>query len=373
MSEETRQEEGKADAGFSDFWDKNISAWQKTMLQFSGEFTKSCQKFFEQGTKDNFFNAYRDMCKDVFGNPFKTDPNSQIFDTYGKMMDAANMYSNMLKSFAVFDTDGGANATESIKAFLDNWVGVQKNLFSQLFGASLPASFMQGGDLGSMLGSAFDTYKSSFKDMFAHYPQELKPLIENYMNVLEKTGQAFQGIGDPSKFGEFHDSWQKAYDDLFGKFLQSPTVGPSRQFVETLKKDADSFFKYVNASAQFYSTLYKPGIEAIEEAAAQASELFKNHSPESFRMFYDKLLKSLEMKFFELFKSKDFGEAMKENLNASLEYKTRHREMIETLLKETPLVTHSEMDEVHEEVYKLKKRIKELEKTIKEIKADKPK
>ncbi|TET32754.1 MAG: hypothetical protein E3J72_18840 [Planctomycetota bacterium] len=362
MSNEAKQEEGKKNASFLDFWNKNISAWQKTMSEF-----------FEQGTKDNFFAAYRDICSDTFGKAFETGTGSPVFDTYRRMMDAANLYSNMLKSFAVFDVDGGAKATENISAFLDNWVNVQKNLFSQLFGGSLPAGFMQGGNLGSVLGSAFESYKNSLKDMASYYPQDLKPLIENYMNVLEKTGEAFQGIVDPSKFGEFHDSWQKAYDDLFGKFLQAPTVGPSRQFVEKLKKDADSFFKYINSSAEFYSTLYKPGIEAIEETAEQATELFKDLTPDSFRKFYDNLLKSLEMKFFELFKSKGFGEAMKENLNASLEFRTRHTEMIETMLKETPLVTHTEMDEVHEEVYKLKKRIKELEKTIKELKADKSK
>jgi len=273
MGKEAKQEEGKANSSDFGSWDKNISEWQKSMLQFSDEFAKSCQAFFEKGTKDNFFSAYGDMCKDLYGKSFKTNADSPVFDTYKKMMDAANLYSNMLKSFSAFETGSGANATEGVKAFLGNWVDMQKNLFSQLFGASLPASFMQGGGLGSMLGSAFDSYKNSFKDMFAHYPQELKPFIENYMNVLEKTGEAFRGIGDPDKVGNFHDSWQKAYDDLFGKFLQAPTVGPSREFVETLKKDADSFFKYINSSAEFYSCLLytSPSPRDVEESRMPSS------------------------------------------------------------------------------------------------------
>ncbi|MHC4662370.1 MAG: poly(R)-hydroxyalkanoic acid synthase subunit PhaE [Planctomycetota bacterium] len=373
MDQDTKKEDSGNLGDMFNFWNKSMSTWQENMTKFSKGFADSFKGVFEKGTPENFLSAYHNLCSEVMQKSMEWQSDSPAADLYKKMLDSTNIYAQMLKSFAAFDGKPGETGIGNMQSFLDNWMGIQKNLFTNLFGGPLPHAFLKGGDLPDILKSSFETYRKSLSGMAVYFPPEAKPFIENYINILEKSATAFEGIKDPTKLSEFHDSWQKAYDDMVGKILRTPAIGPSRQFIETLKKDADSFFNYMTASAEFYTTLYKPGMEAIEATGKEASELYRDMSPDSYRKFYNFLLKNLEMKFFELFKSKGFGEVLKSTLNASLEFRTRHFEMIETMLKETPLVTHTEIDEVHEEVYKLKKRVKELEKIIKELKAAKAK
>jgi len=52
-------------------------------------------------------------------------------------------------------------------------------------------------------------------------------------------------------------------------------------------------------------------------------------------------------------------------LDSYLDFHNSHFAVVEEMLKSTPIITRTEIDDVYQELYNLKKRIKELEKLLK--------
>jgi len=106
--------------------------------------------------------------------------------------------------------------------------------------------------------------------------------------------------------------------------------------MDSFKKDAESFVRYITSSAKVVEKLFKPGLASIEKTREKAMELLKDSSPETVKNFYEFLIKTLETGFFEFFRSEDFNEALKTNFEVFNDFRTRHFEVLGSLLHVTP-------------------------------------
>lgn len=364
MADSEQQESTNKGADFFGFFDSSMSDWQKKWMQLSGGVMDAFKSVWSPDAGRSVASQWKTMWEDASRRYISMGTDTS--ETYRKVVEAAKLYAQMLKPLTALEFKEGSIAAGSLKAFVNNWVEIQKSFFTNLLGMALPPGLGAGGDFGAVFGKMLESYRDSFGGLLSFFSADAKPVMDDFLRLLDTSSSVLGGNLDSAGVKAFHESWHRAYEDVFGKFLKVPSVGPMRELVEKLKQDVDSFLSYAGAIAEFYVNMYEPGIDALEDVGKKGADILGGGSPEEIRQFYGFLIETLEKRFFELFKSPAFGETLKSVLSASLEFRRRHFDMMEELLKETPVVTRTEADEIHEQVYKLKKRVRELEKKLRD-------
>lgn len=359
MADSEKQKKTDRGADFFGFFDSSMSEWQKKWMQLSMDAFKG---MWSPAAGQSYASQFKKIWEEASHRYMSVG--TDVSGTYRKVVEAAKLYAQMLKPLTALEFKEGSIAADSMKAFVNNWVEIQKSFFAGLFGMSLPPGLAAGGDFAGAFGKMLESYKDSFGGLMSFLSADAKPVMDDFLKLLDTSASVLGGDIDASGVRAFHESWHKAYEDMFGKFLKVPSVGPTRELIEKLKRDVDSFISYAGAIAEFYVNMYEPGIDALEDIGQKGADILGEGSPEKVREFYGFLIDTLEKRFFELFKSPAFGETLKTVLSASLEFRKRHHDMIEELLSDTPVVTRTEADEIHEQVYKLKKRVRDLEKKL---------
>lgn len=203
-----------------------------------------------------------------------------------------------------------------------------------------------------------------FQDMkkcFMPFEKGLETFHE-YMQKLQADGELFQ-----SPYRDFYSNFITVYEETVGKFFKVPAVGPAREAFEKYLKSVDTSIKFYGAALDFYFKLQKPWMESIDETAEKAGKILAENPEDldTFKEFYDLLIKTYEERFQELFKTEAFGLTMQNMLAKSLEFQQAYEEMAEEFLKYTPVATKSDMNDVYVELYNLKKRVREQAKNHK--------
>ncbi|MEW6027618.1 MAG: poly(R)-hydroxyalkanoic acid synthase subunit PhaE [Planctomycetota bacterium] len=313
----------------------------------------------------NMAGAYPDWLKgyDEMAKQFYTMPLSGVTgNIFPKFVEAADVYMKLFKAW----TDNAGNLSSSpdaMKNLLNMWMESQKEVFGKLFGLPIPSA--------ENMGDFTESVKKSLENFTQFYDQNYKPFVENWQKLSGQMGDLLKGKQDPAKYKELYDSWMQGYESALGKFLKMPMVGPSRQVLEKIHKSIDSFMKYCGATVDFNMVLYSPSKETIEELSAKAQTILKGEvTQEKYKQFYELLVKTFEDRFYQLFKTPAFGQAIKTTLDSYLDFRNNHFAVVEEMLKSTPVITRTEIDDVYQELYDLKKRIKELEKLLSKRRKD---
>lgn len=335
---------------FSDMWN--------TFTDNAGKFTDSMKTnpFFQQnasGFQPDWLKGYDDIAKRFYNMP----AGSAAGNMFPKFVEAADVYMKLFKSWA--DNAGNLSSSpDAMKNLLNLWMDSQKEVFGKLFGLPLPSAVN--------MGDFNESIKKSLENFSQFYDQNYKPFVDNWTKLTGQMQDALKGKQDPAKYKELYDSWMQGYEAAFGKFLKMPMVGPSRQLLEKIHKSIDSFIKYCGATVDFNMVLYSPSKETIEELVQKAQTILKGEATqEKYKQFYELLVKTFEDRFYQLFKTPAFAESVKTSLDSYLDFRNSHSEVIEEMLKSTPVITRTEIDDVYKELYNLKKRIKEMEELLK--------
>ena len=342
---------------FFDMWTKFADSYTKSN-PFSNPFAAN-QNI--GGFHPDWLRGYDEMAKQFYNLPEWLGQAGMPMggasgNIFPKFVEAADVYMKLFKAW----TDNAGNISSSPEAMqnlLNLWMNSQKEVFGKLFGLPAPAA--------ANMGDFSESIKKSLENFTLFYDQNYKPFAENWTKLSGQMQDAFQGKQDPAKYRELYNSWIKGYESAFGKFLKMPMVGPSRQVMEKIHKSIDSFMKYCGATVDFNMVLYSPSKATIEELAQKAQTILKGEvTQEKYKQFYELLVKTFEDRFYQLFKTPAFTESIKTTLDAYLDFRNNHFAVIEEMLKSTPIITRTEIDDVYQELYNLKKRIKDLEKLL---------
>ena len=341
---------------FEDGMKSWIEMWGKFRDGISGfDSSKMPPAFYS-----NCFKMYDEMTRNIIAMPM----HSGLSDSYQRFAGAADVYAKLLESWTRILGSGEKQfSPEAIKDLLNAWMQSQKEIFGRLFGLPLPIFPSEITNFEDWAKSI----KQSMEDWNELYRSGYKPLMDAWQRISDNIIKMSKPDVAPIKYKEFYDSWLVGYEETVGKVMKIPMIGPSRRVLELMQSSLDAFIKFFGASADFYLALYKPGVTAVEELSVKASEILQSEiTPEKYREFYNLLIKTFEAKFYELFRSPAFGEILKTTLNAALDFRRYHFAVMEEILKSTPIITRSEMDEVYHELYILKKRVKALEQNSKD-------
>ncbi|MFH1421152.1 MAG: poly(R)-hydroxyalkanoic acid synthase subunit PhaE [Planctomycetota bacterium] len=361
MESKTADKNTNAEAGTENrnFW---LDAWSNAFKNFSNMFTPPAPKAETESAEGSYgawFKPQKELLNKLMGTP-------ELSDVFSKFFSVTNAYSDLAKMWSLILPKNEANvAPDTIKTFLNNWIENRKNSFFKLIGMpySMGLTEVPGG---VNFTEVSEIYRKSIETWLEAYGKEYKPIFENITKISQKARDLAKDGITHEDFVELYDSWFEGMDEPISKFLQIPAVGPTRQMLNKLSKSLDAYIKYCGASADFYLRMAKPSTEALEEISTQAAAILKDGeiTEEKYRKFYDIIIKTFEKKFHDLLSSAGFTHSIKITLDTAMELRKSLFDIMEDNLKQTPIITRTEMDDVHKEIYLLKKKVKELNKEI---------
>ena len=339
-------------------WADAQRTWMQSLLDSA---TKTAEQLKGSGAADGMrtmTDLWGKSCDEMFRRLRQFTPTGPAGDVYEKMLFAQTTYLKVLQwwSDAAVAQRGGAPMDP--KAVADLWsrsyqqflTGIVVPPFTEPLKMWIGAA--EGGTLPLPVGE---------------YAQAMAQLGKQWMDFVaragERAGQVLKGELKPEAATEMYESWLRGYEETLGRLFHIPAVGPARQLVDRQLKSMDAFMKHQAAMTDFYGKMVQPGMDALNELATKSQELAQGPlTPETFEKFYQLLLKTVEQRFAELFKSPPFLASLEHTLHSSLDFHAQMNGLMEEQLKGTPIVTRKELDEVLKELHELKKEVRSLKK-----------
>ena len=145
--------------------------------------------------------------------------------------------------------------------------------------------------------------------------------------------------------------------------MQSPLLGPTREFNAKLLKTFDSWSNFYQASINYQVILTDVQIRSFEQLLLELVSLAKKGEKiETWQQFQPLWSCTADRVFKETFCDEDNLKIRGKFLNALNTFKLHQQELMELWLKSINLPTRREVDEVHKNIYELRKEIKTLKK-----------
>ena len=168
---------------------------------------------------------------------------------------------------------------------------------------------------------------------------------------------------------EIFDMWLKTYEATFGRIVEMPAMGPTRERSEKMMKGFSLFAElsstWMDSNVNFQS-VFMEAMRRVREKTA--NEMEGEINPEKYKEFYRIWIETYSETFKEFLKSGHFASDMGKFMSYFMEFQKFNREMLEeNYLKPMNLPTKTEIDEINKELYSLKKKVKELDRVIKEL------
>ena len=167
---------------------------------------------------------------------------------------------------------------------------------------------------------------------------------------------------------DFFELWEKAYEATYGRIIDMPAMGPSREGADRLRKNFEATINLHAAWAQSIASFQSAFAEATrrtqEKVEKQVAE--EGTSPSSFKDYYDLWMNTYSETFKEFLKSRFFASDLAKLTSNSMDFQKSSRDLIEeNLLKPANLPTRTEIDDLSKEVYMLKKQVRVLARDLK--------
>lgn len=190
-------------------------------------------------------------------------------------------------------------------------------------------------------------------------------------HILEKIGSIGKRT-EAYNFDNMDDEIFKAATEIYEKELQQyfhvPPLGLTRYYQERFNELLDKNNLFETTLAEFFSILYLPMEKSFKVLKEKIQSMAQEGAmPTEAKDHYAIWIRILEGHYMNLFKSKEYTDALHNTLGKMHDFILARNETLIDFLKLLPVPTNKEMEELYREFYLLKKRVKELEKQIKVV------
>ena len=217
-----------------------------------------------------------------------------------------------------------------------------------------------------------DRLNKSFKTA----PDLLLHMAESGWNTYFKLQQQWvermgriQGSSKAYQFDHLDQETFQAWADIYAKelspFLKMPKVGLARFYQERVDDATDKFHRFQMELGELLYLLMLPmekSIYVLQEQLGQMAEA--GELPEDSKAYYQQWIKVLEGHYMKLYQSENYSQVMGRALGAMENFKQAKDAVLMDLIKNLPIPTQNEMDELYKDLYHLKKRVRALEKEL---------
>ena len=274
---------------------------------------------------------------------------------------ATDFWSNLVKT-APPDSDGSKQAQATAQnRFLEQW---KTNL-------SLMKSFSQGMGETESGSSASQSIDILPKILLKITKTGMDAGFQIQKHIFEKIGKIGKRT-EAYNFENMDEEVFKASTEIYEKELQQyfhvPPLGLARYYQERFNELLDKNNLFETTLAEFFSILYLPMEKSFKVLQEKLQSMAQEGTlPRESKDHYAIWIKILEGHYMNLFKSKEYTDALHKTLGKMQDFIQARNETVLDFLKLLPIPTNKEMDELYKEFHLLKKRVKELEKQIKVV------
>jgi len=210
-------------------------------------------------------------------------------------------------------------------------------------------------------------------ELWRLYLEEFNKITQPWLRSSElargHVGQAITGDNSAALINLANLYWD-AYERTFGRLLESPSMGYSRELNEKVLKGFDIWQDFRQASFEYQVVLADTWVKAFERVMEELVARAKNDQPiKSLRDLALLWNDIADPVFIEVFRTEKFIRVQGRLLNAAMTYRLHQRELTELYLKANDLPTRSEVDEAHRKIYEQGKAIKALKKALTAVSA----
>jgi class III poly(R)-hydroxyalkanoic acid synthase PhaE subunit len=314
----------------------------------------------------------------------------QMWESWSNFGQAASasapFYSDMAAQWQKMAAQGfeafAANSEGIVKGTAERFFESQKALMRFLdFSVNAWQALAQKAESGEDWQKVLDNYTTQLRQQLINGPeimfnmaQDQGKMWQEYLNQTQEFSlpwvKAWQQT--PEHLGrngtdalELTRLYWDTYDQTFGRFLESPTLGYSRELDEKLHKGFKAWQQYRRADFEYQLVMAEAWLKLFEqfqqELMAMAQQGKKVESLEALANLWMNLADPI---FLEIFRSDRYIAAQNELLDATMTYRLQQRELVEQALKFYDIPTRAEVDEAHRSIYTQKKEIKALKKAL---------
>jgi len=197
----------------------------------------------------------------------------------------------------------------------------------------------------------------------------IAPWAESLRRVPWHIGQA--ATGDGSATIKVTNLYWDAYERTFGRLLESPSLGHTRELTQDLLKGFDAWVESRRAILEYQSVLAETWAQAFEQFMRKLVSLAeKGDTIESLVQLLNLWIDVIEGVFTSRFRSEEYLEKQSRLVNRVMAYRLVERDIVEAFLKTSHLPSRSELDEAYRRIYELRREVKELKKSLRDLKAE---
>lgn len=327
---------------------------QKNMFQiWKKAFNPSAEASNDEDDPMDYYKEAMKFNTNMFNN-YSGDPN----EVFKKIMQSSDVYYNIYKVWEDLHENSVEPTEEAMKEAYEKWTEQYAEYMKKNFIPYIPKPAQNIMEESMSLAESYKTSVNKF--------------LEPWMNSQEDLKDAYlKGIfNNPSGYLDFLKVWKENYEESFGKFINSPTMGIDREFLEKQFESLDKFIRFSVLASECGVNIYKLTQETMKKTLEDYLDMCKEGlQPKTFDEFYKYYTKQIDIGFKKLFFSNEFSKLVGRTVEAMSDFKIEADKLWEEYLSFVPVPKKSDMDSLYKTVYDMKKEVKNIKKEMEELKS----
>lgn len=284
-----------------------------------------------------------------------------VYQTLAKVYDANGVYNKFYEYYEQLKASTLNPLHENFTKQYQEATKVSKEAYDKFVSPFIPKEVLS---LLETPKQVLDNLVKSNNELLAPWKSSLETLVHLYN----------QGVtGDLTKLSEFFAIWKDNYDQTIGAIINSPALGSQGEVLELQNKYVDKVINLLRVSVELQTkvtTISQNRVKELQKEFVAALESGKEVP--TFKEFYNYWSNEIEKTLNGYFYTDEFSSVLAEFADSYAQLKIYQDKVIESYLKDTPIVLDSDVKSVYKNVYELKKEVKALRKeldALKEVKA----
>lgn len=316
-------------------------------------------------------------------NPFNQEAFKKATDTMTGTF--SQFYNNLTNSFGEWQKNfqngtvqdafkNMAGSGEGFTKFTEMWMPMVKSMQDKTFNMDTYKQFMNP-----------ELYKDFMDKFFGFMPEGARTQMQNMTNMMNDGMKQMSESGmngyhqmrdmmnkmtgnSGQMFGNMHNgyaNWYGQMNEAFAPFTKLVTPTQQTKNMQEWAEIGNRVMVYNIKNAELQNMIYTQGAKVMDKLAENvAKKIQEGGEVTSMIALYQEWLNISDKVYVNLFESSDYSALMAEVGSMQMKLRKDIELQTEKMLKDIPVATRSELDEVYKTIYDLKKQVRELEKKV---------
>ncbi len=199
------------------------------------------------------------------------------------------------------------------------------------------------------------------------YLEQMQAMVGPLMKQWQAGPSFFTEVqnGQSPDFSKLTQIYWDLYQQTFGEYLSSPTIGSTRELEAKMRQGFDVWLRYRKAEAEYYVVVGEAWLKAFDQFREKLVSLSETgEAITSLAELGAVWTDVAETAFGEVFGSEKYILAQGNYLNSTMALRIEQRKMLEMVMVQFDMPTRTEIDQAHKLNHQLRKEVKALKKAM---------